>query len=241
MKIALFVYNFPHKKSYNGLCNLIINRIKISQILAMNKIKLKFKNKPKIRDSISGINYYSAKLLADRFNIKYKIINFESKKIISFCKKKKFDLGIILGARILNYDLIKSFKIGILNMHPGLLPFQRGLDCHKYAILNNMPQGASVHIIDKFIDKGIILLREKIKVDYEDSVSDIFFKLQEKEQELMIKVLKNFNRIKKYKPNFFGTNYGRIDNKNEKKLMKKFLFYKKNYKIIEKKIKNINV
>ena len=58
-----------------------------------------------------------------------------SNKLVKILKKEKFDLGIIAGSRILKKKIIEEFKIGILNMHPGLLPLNRGLDTHKVSIL----------------------------------------------------------------------------------------------------------
>ena len=55
-------------------------------------------------------------------------------------EKEKFDLGIIAGSRIIKKKVINEFKIGILNMHPGLLPLNRGLDTHKWAVFKNWPQ-----------------------------------------------------------------------------------------------------
>ena len=40
MKICVFGYNFEHKKTYEGLCKLNINNIKISKIFAANKVFL---------------------------------------------------------------------------------------------------------------------------------------------------------------------------------------------------------
>ena len=52
-------------------------------------------------------------------------------KIRIHFEKRKYDLGIILGSRIIK-NIINKFKIGILNMHPGILPYNRGLDTHKW-------------------------------------------------------------------------------------------------------------
>jgi methionyl-tRNA formyltransferase len=81
--------------------------------------------------------------------------------LLKFFKKKKFDLGIILGARILDEDIIKTFKIGILNLHPGLLPDNRGLDTYQWAIINMIPQGVTSNLIDSKIDGGKILIKKK--------------------------------------------------------------------------------
>jgi len=50
-------------------------------------------------------------------------------------------------------DIINAFKIGVLNMHPGILPDNRGLDTIKWAIMKDMKQGVSCHLISKEIDR----------------------------------------------------------------------------------------
>ena len=41
------------------------------------------------------------------------------------------------------------FDTGIINIHPGLLPENRGLDNIKWALYHNMPQGLTVNFIRK--------------------------------------------------------------------------------------------
>ena len=52
-------------------------------------------------------------------------------------KKHNLDIGIILGARILSKQIIDAFSIGIVNLHPGILPENRGLDNVKWSIINS--------------------------------------------------------------------------------------------------------
>ena len=49
-------------------------------------------------------------------------------------EKNKFPT---LGARILKPSAFSPFRKGVMNMHPGILPDNRGLDTIKWAILNN--------------------------------------------------------------------------------------------------------
>lgn len=94
MKICLFTYSFEHKKSYEYLCRLIFEGIKIDYIFAANKVKLSFK-KSKINDSISGLKYPKVKTLNKIHKIKYLNIQHNSEKLKRILKKEKFDLGIV--------------------------------------------------------------------------------------------------------------------------------------------------
>ena len=105
-------------------------------------------------------------------------------------KKNKLDLGIILGARILKQEVIDAFKVGIINMHPGILPENRGLDNIKWSVIKNLPIGTTSHFIDSRIDMGEKLLSEQIKIYPDDEFLDFCVRNQNLEQEIMIKSLK---------------------------------------------------
>jgi hypothetical protein len=105
MKICVFAYNFKYKKTYEGLCKLKINNIKISKIFAANKIALKIKES-RIRVNIDDLIYDHPKKIANNLNIPYVVIKHNSKKLEYILKKEKYDLGIILGSRIINKNII---------------------------------------------------------------------------------------------------------------------------------------
>lgn len=69
---------------------------------------------------------------------------------------------IILGhTGIVKSDLLRIAKIGVLNAHPGLLPYYRGIDCSRWAIYNGEFHkiGATVHWVDRGVDTGNVILR----------------------------------------------------------------------------------
>ncbi len=160
MKICVFSYNFPHKKTFEVLSTLYFNGIKINHVFAANKLKLNIKYS-KERVSIKNIEYVHPKIIAQKIKSKYTVIKHDSKNLVKVLKKEKFDLGIIAGARILKKQVVECFKIGVLNLHPGILPLNRGLDTHKWAILKNWPQGVTAHLIDDKVDAGKIICKKK--------------------------------------------------------------------------------
>jgi folate-dependent phosphoribosylglycinamide formyltransferase PurN len=233
MKICVFAYNFEHKKTYEGLCKLKINNIKISKIFAANKVSLNIKES-RIRVGIDDLIYDHSKKIANNLNIPYVVIKHDSKKLEYILKKEKYDLGIILGSRIIKKNIINQFKIGILNMHPGILPKNRGLDTHKWAIINNIKQGVTCHLINEKVDLGKMICKKNINIFKHDTLVDINYRLQNLELKLMIdsiKILKKkikFSNIKNLK-NLHST----LNQKSELKMIKNFESYKKNYKKIK--------
>ena len=197
----------------------------------MNKIKLN-SPKRKIEITMKDINYINPKILCGSLKIPYSVMSHNSSKCIRFLKNKKFDIGIILGARILKEELINCFKIGILNLHPGLLPENRGLDTHQWAILNMIPQGATAHLIDRKMDRGRILLKKKIKIYAKDSLKDFFYRIQSLEMDLMIESLKILKKNRKagYVAKSQGAYHSYLPGSTEKKIIKIFTKYKNKFK-----------
>ncbi len=230
MKICIFAYNFEHKKTQEGIIKLITSNFKIDEVIAMNKKKIISPIKT-IEIVPRDINFLNPRIICTKLNIPYKVIDHNSKNCEKYLKKKKFDIGIILGARILKEEIINCFKIGILNLHPGILPENRGLDTYQWAILNKIPQGATAHLIDRKMDKGKILYKKNINIYKQDTLKDFYLRVQSLELDLMIKSLKalkkniNFG----YFPKKQGKYHSYISNKEEKEIIKNFDKYKKKF------------
>ena len=135
MNIGVFAYNFPHWKTQEGINNLIISGNKPKVIFAADPVKLNF-YKSKIRITPKDLYLTHPKEIARQHGIDYKIVTHNSEETKNLVKEYNLDLGIILGARILKPIAFENFTIGVLNMHPGLLPENRGLDNIKWVILD---------------------------------------------------------------------------------------------------------
>lgn len=233
LRIGIFAYNFEHKKTQEGLLNLFLAGYRPSFIVAQNKIELK--HSESIRVDLKDLKYDHPEHIAQRFNIPYYVTVHNSDETIKIIKEYQADIGIVLGARILSKDVIDSFKIGIINMHPALLPENRGADNIIWAIWDEIPQGVTVHLIDKKVDAGWIVYKEIINVYRDDTLLDIRLRLQNKELELMIKTLDAIaeNNYKKI-PSEGGVVHKQFPLKQEHELMVKFEKYKENYESINK-------
>jgi len=108
------------------------------------------------------------------------------------------DVGVILGARILKPIAFQNFSIGVLNMHPGILPENRGLDTLKWAIIDDIPQGATAHLIDNKIDRGLLVKKQEINIYKDDTLLDINLRIQHLKQKLMINSLAQLEEFHKW-------------------------------------------
>lgn len=86
-------------------------------------------------------------------------------------------------AKIVPASFIKNRVF--LNCHPGLLPFNRGVDAFKWSIVNDWPIGITLHMIDAEIDRGRILKRMRIPLLRNDSLRDVWQRAYDFEVDLM--------------------------------------------------------
>ncbi len=230
LKIGIFAYNFKHKKTQEGILTLLLNHYPITAIFAADPVELKF-YQSKIRISPKGLEYQHPKDIAARFDIPYHVVVHNSQECEDLIRKYNLDVGIILGARILKENIINAFKIGVLNMHPGMLPHNRGLDNLKWAILKGYKQGVSVHLISKEIDQGNLIVQREIEVYDDDTLVDIFLRIQNMEQVLLIESLKILESgQREFQKVAEGNYFKSVPPEEETRLMEKFEGYKKGYK-----------
>ena len=85
---------------------------------------------------------------------KIKSNDMNSAEFISIVKEKKIDLIVNLGHhQLFKKFLIKSAKFGILNYHPGLLPYGRGSGAVVGEIMNGVSEiGRTCHLVDKHFE-----------------------------------------------------------------------------------------
>jgi len=225
MNIGVFAYNFSHWKTQEGINNLIISGNKPKVILAANPVELNF-YKSKIRITPKDLYLSHPKIIAEQHGIDYKVVVHNSEETQKLVKEYNLDLGVILGARILKPIAFESFNIGVLNMHPGLLPENRGLDNIKWAVLDNISQGVTTHLIDKSIDRGKVITKSTIKVYKDDTLIDLNIRIQNLEQKLMVD---SITSLKENIPTQIlgeGTYYKSVPEDIEKTLHQKFIEYK---------------
>ena len=99
----------------------------------------------------------------------------------------KPDVYITCIAKIIPKNFISNRTI--INVHPGMLPENRGVDSFKWSVINGGTIGVSLHAIDEHIDCGVLLKRIKIPVFPNDSLRE----LADRAYEIECDLLANFN------------------------------------------------
>jgi len=77
---------------------------------------------------------------------------------------------------------------GTINVHPGLLPWIRGVHVVEHAVERRVPVGVTAHFVNAGIDTGNIIRRELIPVGRGDTLRSLRRKSSERCTELLIEL-----------------------------------------------------
>jgi phosphoribosylglycinamide formyltransferase-1 len=185
----LLTYDFPHFKSMELLFRLILEGHRVEYAIGAPRRNLGLPT-PTLRTELHYSGLVHPQKICKRFNIPYYVFDHNSKECFEFLKKNPVELGIVAGARILKDYIIDTFSLGILNLHPGYLPYVRGLDTLKWSIYLDQSIGITSHLIDKKIDAGRLILVRLLDLYPDDTLLDISHRMLEVQPDLLIESLR---------------------------------------------------
>lgn len=97
----------------------------------------------------------------------------------------KADIGIsVYFGYLLKGDFLKLFPRGVINLHPGFLPYNRGAYPNVWPIIDGTPAGVSLHYIDEGVDTGDIIAQRETPVTQTDTSESLYRKLEAQSLEL---------------------------------------------------------
>jgi folate-dependent phosphoribosylglycinamide formyltransferase PurN len=97
---------------------------------------------------------------------------------ISLLRSWSPDLIVFAGGNILRKQLLSVPRLGVLNVHLGLLPQIRGMSSPEWSLLNRVAVGITIHYMDAGIDSGPILQRyDYPKLEHSESLADLRHRL----------------------------------------------------------------
>ncbi len=104
--------------------------------------------------------------------------------------------------------------VGVLNLHPALLPYNRGWHTPSWAILDETPIGATLHFMDRGVDTGDIVAQAELDIRPEDTAHTLYGRLLDLEVELFEEawpLLASGNPPRRKQSPDEGTNHNRAD------------------------------
>ena len=182
--LVVFCYDFPHLKTKLGMQLLDLFGPEKCTILAAPWKQLNI-NESKIRTQTNEIEYLHPEEICNKKNWDYFTFDHNSPEVKNLLREIKPDYGMIFGSRILSIEVIEMFEVGILNLHPGLLPENRGLHTIQNAVLKKIPQAVTLHFINKEIDMGKKIITEFINLEINDNLYDVQKKIQNTEMSII--------------------------------------------------------
>jgi len=111
--------------------------------------------------------------------------------------KYRYDFLISFSYRyIISKEILNYFKDKAINLHISYLPWNKGADPNLWSILENTPQGVTIHQMDYKLDAGKILYQKKIFFNEDDTLKSSYEKLQIELVELFIEKWENIKHNK---------------------------------------------
>ena len=229
MRYCIFAYDFPHRKTnafIRAMARIIDDNILI--------IAAPFVSIPYVAPLIQWEekpNNAHPRDVARQLDLSYLVSRHE--ECLQILDAEKPDIGVVAGARIIPDAVIKRFPYGILNIHGGILPLNRGLDCMKWAVYNGLPQGVTAHIINERVDAGLYLDHTVIDVWPRDGFGDIAERLFVAERRLLKHAVSMMEDNAKHMSHLTeltgGTTHGRMTRQMEAETQQRFEQYKLYY------------
>ena len=127
-------------------------------------------------------------------------LNLKDQAFLEKLKKLNADLFVVVAFRMLPEMVWKLPALGTINLHASLLPQYRGAAPINWAIINGeMETGVTTFFIEKEIDTGKIIDQLKTKISFEMTAGDLYLKLMNLGEQLILKTVNNIS-INKIEP-----------------------------------------
>jgi len=111
---------------------------------------------------------------AKKHHLEYLVsTNLQDKNVEKLILEKQAKFAVLASfGQIITPNILNIFPMGIVNLHPSLLPFYRGPTPVQSAIINGENEtGISLIKLDNLIDHGPILSQQKLEISNEDNIS----------------------------------------------------------------------
>ena len=174
------------------------------------KIMEHFKRSNEVEVALVLTNNSEAYVLqrADNFEIPSHVFDkkefYHSDQIIMLLKTLNINLVVLAGFLwLIPKNLLLAFPNKIINIHPALLPKYGGKGMYgdhvHRAVLNAKEQesGVTIHFVNSEFDEGEIIHQSKFKIEKDDDLKMIKFKIQQLEHLHFPRVIENL--LKKMK------------------------------------------
>ncbi len=94
---------------------------------------------------------------------------------LSKIREAKPDIGIsAYYGYILENELLDLFPMGVVNMHGAMLPWSKGRNPNVWTIVDQVPAGVTLHLMDTEVDTGPILSQRQVGLTPDMTAKDLY-------------------------------------------------------------------
>lgn len=100
---------------------------------------------------------------------------------------RELELDLVVGIHfpyLVPEEVLGAPRVGVLNLHPAYLPFNRGWHTPSWAILEGTPVGATLHFMDAGVDSGDVVHQRELAVSPADTANSLYARLKRLELEV---------------------------------------------------------
>lgn len=97
------------------------------------------------------------------------------------------------------YDkILKREELGVptINLHPGYLPYNRGVHTHIWPLVDGTPAGVSIHYVNEEVDRGDIIAQKEIAVYPTDTAGTLQERIDKEMFKLFVATWPKIGKIK---------------------------------------------
>ncbi len=100
-------------------------------------------------------------------------------QVLEAIKALQPDIALsVLFGYILRPEFLDLFPVGVVNLHPAYLPYNRGANPNIWSIVERTPAGVTLHYIDAGVDTGDIIARQQVPIELVDTGETLYRKLE---------------------------------------------------------------
>jgi methionyl-tRNA formyltransferase len=108
---------------------------------------------------------------------------------LSMVQREQPDMVVSVGFGHLVPDEILSVPTrGCINLHPALLPYNRGASPNVWSLVEGTPPGVTLHYMDAEFDTGDIIAQRRVEADFSDTGKDLHKRLEAAQYKLFTEV-----------------------------------------------------
>jgi methionyl-tRNA formyltransferase len=168
MRIVLLTTDTDHHRYFINKCILETNA-DISVLYETRTLKKPYETGPFFEDEEREFNknFFNDLTSKPLEKESFTCSSSNSSKAIRWLKSMDPDLGIVFGTGKIYPEVFNIPKLGMINIHRGIIQEYRGLDSDLWAILNQDFDniGVTIHKIDENLDTGDVLFESAIDVN----------------------------------------------------------------------------